>query len=134
MLNLVPYRIRDLLEHWRCQGAITPAQHEAGRHFLRLYDATIGGRSTLDPERIKVDGGLGHGPAAERMAIARCELDAMKQAIGEFDFALLCRIIGMGRDLKADTPAEADRKYLARRVRDALATIANRDRIAAPAA
>ena len=114
--------------------AITPSQYDAGRHFLRLYDATLDGRSTLDPERIRVDGGLGRGPATERIVIARCELDAMKLVVGEFDFALLCRIIGMGRDLKADTPEEADRKYLARRVRDALATIANRDRITAPAA
>ena len=128
------YRVRDLLEHWRSQGAITAVQFDAGQHFLRLYDATIAGRATIDPERIRVDGGSGSGPAAERMVIARGELNAIKTAVGQFDFALLCRVIGMGRDLKADTPEEAERKYISRRVRDALHVIANRDRLSAPAA
>ena len=127
------YRVRDLLEHWRSQGAITSAQFDAGQHFLRLYDSTVGGRATIDPERIRGEGGVRQ-PAAERVVIARCELDAIKTAVGQFDFALLCRIIGMGRDLKADTPEEAERKYLSRRVRDALHVIANRDLISAPAA
>lgn len=128
------YRVRDLLEHWRSQGAISAAQFTAGRRFVSLYDATIAGRATVDPERIKVDGGLGHGPAAERMVLARSELDEIKHVVGELDYSLLCRVLGIGTDLKADAPEEADRKYLARRLRDALGIIANRDRLSTLAA
>lgn len=125
----MPYRVVDILEHWRAQGAISPDQFAAGRHFVRLYDSAIGGRAAIDPERIRVDGGLGQGAAAERILLARTELAQLGAVVGQIDFTLLCRILGLGRDLKADTPDPGERKYLARRVRDALGTIANHDRM-----
>lgn len=144
---IIPYertskmpRRHDVLESWLSHRQITHQQAEAGRRFRDLYDvADMGGHAVIDPgpKSTTVRSGVG----LDR-ATAKSEMLALRPVLGSFDFALVCRVVGAGGDLVGATvtdgkrvttdthaPNDAERRYLAHRVRDALSIMANQFRI-----
>ena len=119
-------RRHDLLLHWADRGVISSVQFTAGRRFEALYGrADMDGHVAIDLCRPKVDGKRTPHVLADDVVFARGELLALRPILGAFDFALVCRVLGAGREL-AESGAEAERKYLGHRVRDALGMMASR--------
>jgi hypothetical protein len=118
----------DVITHWWTRGKIDAAQMAAGRRFQRLWQkAEIGGPAAIDLSKSKVDGGFPVDPLTDAVAAARRELSTLAGALGKIDFPLLTRIVGEGLSLEAEASRWGGRdpeRYIARRVRDALATLA----------
>jgi hypothetical protein len=118
----------DVITHWWARGKIDAAQMAAGRRFQRLWQkAEIGGPAAIDLSKSKVDGGFPVDPLTDAVAAARRELDTLAGALGKIDFPLLTRIVGQGLGLETEASRWGGRdpgRYIARRVRDALATLA----------
>ncbi len=119
----------DVITHWWARGKIDAAQMTAGRRFQRLWQkAEIGGPAAIDLSKTRVDGGFPVDPLTDAVVAGRRELDALAGALGKIDFPLLTRIVGQGLSLEAEAPRWGGRdpeRYIARRVRDALATLAS---------
>ena len=89
--------------------------------------ARAGGPAAIDLSKSKVDGGFPVDPLTDAVAAARRELNTLAGALGKIDFPLLTRIVGEGLSLEAEASRWGERdpeRYVARRVRDALATLA----------
>ena len=118
----------DVITHWWARGRIDAAQMAAGRRFQRLWQrAEIGGPAALDLSKTRVDGGYPFDPLTDAVVVARRELDTLAGALGKIDFPLLTRVVGQGLGLASEAPRWGGRdaeRYIARRVRDALATLA----------
>jgi hypothetical protein len=118
----------DVIMHWWARGRIDAAQMTAGRRFQQLWqDAEIGGPAVIDPSKTRVDGGFPVDPLTDAVMLARRELNALAGALGKIDFPLLTRVVGQGLGIEAEAARWGGRhpeRYVARRVRDALATLA----------
>ena len=120
-------RRHDLLAHWVDRGMINPVQFTAGRRFEVLYGrADMDGHVAIDLCRPKVDGKRTPHAVADDVVFARGELLALRPILGAFDFALICRVLGAGRDLAEAESSDHQRRYLAHRLRDALGMMAAR--------
>lgn len=132
-------RKRDLLGEWRSHHQIDERQFQAGQRFVRLIErADMHGHASIDLGMVRVDRSPCGTAAAARVAMAKAEMIELRQILGVTDFALACRVIGEGHDLSGavvadgaasvDTHAGGDarRRYLAARIRDALALLAAR--------
>jgi hypothetical protein len=118
----------DVITHWWARGKIDTAQMTAGRRFQQLWqDAEIGGPALIDPSKTRVDGGFPVDPLTDAVVLARRELNALAGTLGKIDFPLLTRIVGQGLGIETEAARWGGRhpeRYVARRVRDALTTLA----------
>ena len=133
-------RRHDVLDHWLKHRQITARQANAGRRFRDLYDvAGIEGHAFIDPVGPRASLVLGARGVAATRAEAQSELQALRPVLGALDFALVCRVVGAGEDILGATVSDgkkvtndthagsdADRRYLAHRIRDALGVMAAR--------
>ena len=120
-------RRHDVLASWLAHRVITPRQADAGERFRLLFDvAGLEGHAIIDPIGPKAAWPERVRGAADSRMVARDELKALRGTLGIVDFALVCRVIGTGRELGEDGTSDADRRYLAHRIRDALGVMAAR--------
>lgn len=130
-------RRHDILASWLAHRQITPRQAEAGRRFRDLFDVSgIEGHAVIDPTGPMVTMAERSRGVASARLMAQSELQALRPILGAFDFALVSRVIGAGQDIaghvlpggKVDGNAatDAEKRYLAHRIRDALGLMAAR--------
>ncbi len=111
-------RCTDPLTNWFNRSAISQGQFDAGRRFRQVFDAaSLGGHAMIDLHLLP-GAGLTRVPLPDAQVQARDELKVIRSRLGGFDYALLCRVVGQGQEI--DNRKEEDRRYLNRRVRDAL--------------
>jgi hypothetical protein len=113
------------LDHWRASGHVDAAQYAAGDRFRRLWEsARQSGARAFDFTRPRVDGRAQAGADPMRTASALRGLAEIETLLGRRSFRLVSAMIGE-RKFPADLFAEeTERKYAARRVRDALGELA----------
>jgi hypothetical protein len=122
----------DPLADMHGKGQIDQCDYVAGRHWQAAWEnAEIGGVQALDPTREAVDGGAFCEPLTDIQRRAAQDLKAAREALGVEGNALICDVLGHGLSLaeaarnRAMT-SETDRKYIGRRFRECLATLAVR--------
>ena len=104
---------------------IDEAQRKAGNAFLALLERTHESRGlALDYTKVRVDGGCGVPEISLGRERAARELARIKAKLGLRDFYLARTIIGSNVPISATSPSAAERRYLSRRFRDVLTTLA----------
>jgi hypothetical protein len=122
----------DPLADLKARGVIDPCDYVAGRHWQAAWEnAEIGGIRALDPSREVVDGGRLPELLTDIQRRAAQDLKAARDALGEQGHALVCDMLGGGLSVadaarKRGLTSEIDRKYLGKRFRECLATLAVR--------
>lgn len=130
-------RRHDILESWFAHRQIDRRQLDAGRRFRDLFDVSgVGGHAVIDLGAPKVSLQERTRGAAGARIIAQSELQALRDILGAMDFALVSRVIGAGHDVAgveapggqhdAHAATDAEKRYLAHRIRDALGIMAAR--------
>lgn len=122
-------RRSELLVHWHTRRQIDDAQKAAGEWLQRLHArAQLRSPSCIDYSRPLVDGGRLQEPLTDAVMLARRELMLVATTLGMIDYPLTIRVICEGVAIEAEAsrwPGERPERYVARRVRDALATLAD---------
>src|SRR5215207_629781 len=126
----VVVNLHDVLIQWRARRAIDESQFEAGRWFQALYKrAMIGAVGALQYDKTRVDGGYPMDPLSAQVMEASEELQTIAVLVGVLiDFPLLCRVLGAEVPLAEEAKrwdGESPERYVARRLRTALHTIAD---------
>lgn len=116
----------DLLIHWRSRRTITAAQYEAGQRLQHIwYRAGIGTPGAIQYDKDKVDQSEAADPIADRVVAAANELREIAAYLGRADYKLITALICEGKQLSEYGSNEVERKYISRRVRDALGYLAD---------
>jgi hypothetical protein len=123
----------DPLADMMAKSQIDQCDYVAGRHWQAAYEnAEIGGVRAIDPGKEAVDGGR---PAEVMTDVQRRgmqDIRAAREALGFEGNVLITDVLGHGLSLKqitikhAGTFSEAEYKYVRRRFRECLATLAQR--------
>jgi hypothetical protein len=122
----------DPLADLNAKGQIDACDYLAGRHWQAAWEnAGIGAVRALDPTREVVDGGALPDLLSDVQRRAAQDLKAARHALGEQGHALICDMLGSGLSVadvarKRGVSAETDRKYIGKRFRECLATLAVR--------
>jgi hypothetical protein len=122
----------DPLADMHAKGLIDQCDYVAGRHWEAAWEnAEIGGVRALDPTREAVDGGALPDPLTDTQRRALQDLKAARGALGVEGNALIRDVLGSGLSLaeagrNRGMTSEADRKYIGKRFRECLATLAVR--------
>lgn len=121
----------DPLARLHARHHIDDAQYAAGRAWQAFYEAAeIGGARAIDPTREPVDGGgRVPDPITDRQQHAVRELSRLGRALGEDGDALIRDVLGRRLFIeqvaaKREDFSEAGIKYLGRRFRECLETLA----------
>lgn len=121
----------DPLAGMLARDQIDVAQFEAGRRWQRYHErATIGSVGAIDPTKEAVDGGCIPEPITDGQIEAQTHLNAAREALGSYDTVLVYMVLGERKSLTevADhwrMSSDLERKYLGRRFRDSLETLAS---------
>lgn len=128
----------DALAWLQSRHQIDEAQFIAGRHWQRLHQSsTIGMIRAIDPTKDAVDGGQMPEAITDKQIDAFRELADSYKALGAYGGRLVFEILGEGRGI-AEAAAlrgcqtELETKYLGRRFRECLETLAVHWGYAAP--
>jgi hypothetical protein len=122
----------DPLADMQSKGQIDPCDYVAGRHWQAAWEnAAIGGVRAIDPTRAAVDGGMLPDPFTDTQRRAAQDLRAAREVLGLEGQALICDVLGSGLSLaeagrSRGLTSEADRKYIGKRFRECLVTLAVR--------
>lgn len=120
----------DPLAWMQSRSQIDEAQFAAGRHWQRVHQAsTIGIIRAIDPAKPAVDGGKMPEALTGRQIDAFRELAESYKALGAYGGRLVFEILGEGRGIKEAAAlrgcqTELETKYLGRRFRECLETLA----------
>jgi|GEM_PF-1259438 len=116
----------DLLIHWRARRSIDDAQYIAGHRLQAIwYRAGIGTPGAIRYDKDKVDISEGADPIADRVVAATNELREIAAYLGRADYRLVTALVCEGKQLLDFGSNEVERKYISRRVRDALGYLAD---------
>jgi len=116
----------------RARGFIDTCDYEAGRHWQRAFeDAEIGGVRAIDPTKEAVDGGQMPEVLTDRQVEATKELTDARRELGHAGNWIIVQVLGTRMNLhqvasgRAGRPdCEAEYKYVRRRFRECLGTLA----------
>jgi hypothetical protein len=122
----------DPLADMKSKGQIDDCDYVAGRHWEAAYEkAEIGGIRAIDPSREMVDGGGLPELLTDIQRDAVKDLKAAREALGREGDALICDVLGRGMSIAQAAyvrgmSSETDRKYIGKRFRECLSTLALR--------
>lgn len=121
----------DPLGKMGARGQVDGAQLAAGRRWQSDYEsAEVGGIKANDTTREPVDGGGAfHDPITDRQRVAVQRLQAARAELGQEGESLVRDVLASGLTIelvagKRNLTTERERKYLGRRFREALETLA----------
>ncbi len=109
---------------------IDEAQYAGARHWQRAYElAELGGVGAIDPTKEAVDGGKAPEPLSDAQARAFGDLIKAAKALGQEGESLIRDFLGRGWPLlhvaaRRNMTTETELKYIGRRVRECLETLA----------
>lgn len=125
------------LEHMYARGVISDAEKRAGDLFRRYCEEASLGGGVIDPGRIKVDHSGAGDPMTDRALDAETKLREAARRVGQLDYALLHDVCAVGKSFlevarlwylgldRTPTLAREAGRHVGRRVRDALAVLAD---------
>jgi hypothetical protein len=122
----------DQLADLKSKGRIDECDYVAGRHWQAAYEkAEIGGIRAIDPSREMVDGGRLPELLTDTQRCAVQDLKAAREALGREGDALIRDVLGQGLSIAEAAEnrgllLETDRKYIGKRFRECLSTLALR--------
>lgn len=122
----------DPLADMKSKGQIDDCDYVAGRHWQAAWEnAEIGGIRAIDPSREMVDGGRLPELLTDTQRDAVQDLKAAREALGREGHSLIRDVLGNGLSIAeaADSRglwSETDRKYIGKRFRECLSTLALR--------
>jgi hypothetical protein len=122
----------DPLADMKAKGQIDDCDYIAGRHWQAAWEnAEIGGVRAIDPTREAVDGGRMPELLTDTQRRAVQDLKAAREALGREGHQLICDVLGAGMSITQAAchrglSSEADRKYIGKRFRECLSTLAIR--------
>lgn len=122
----------DPLFDLKAKGMIDQCDYVAGRHWQAAWEnAEIGGVRGIDPSKEAVDGGRIPEVLTDVQRRAVQDLKAARGALGAEGERLIRDVLGEGLSigqaaLRRGLPSESDRKYLGKRFRECLSTLAVR--------
>lgn len=125
-IEVVVNRRHDIVLWLHSRGDIDDAQRQAGDRFLALHEQMQSGFRATDYSREPVDGGSAWPETDVKVSEAAKELDKLRSFLGWKDYLMLERAICHRSSIHGITVGlygearEADRKYIGRRLRDAL--------------
>lgn len=118
----------DPLIHWKARSQIDEAEYHAGRKFQAIFaKAEIGGPAAIDYTKPLVDGGYPVDPLTDDVVQAGNTLLELRVVLGYTDYLLLVRVLCLGKPIQEEALAwggKEPERYIARRVRDGLASLA----------
>lgn len=121
----------DPLAAMRAARQVDQAQYTAGRHWQAAYELSeIGGARAIDPTKEAVDGGAGfRDPISDKVSRAYQDLARGARALGMEGEVIIRDVLGSGMTIvlaatKRGLFTEPERKYLGRRFRECLETLA----------
>ncbi len=120
----------DTLAYMHSHGQIDDAQLQAGRTWQRHYEnSEIGGISAIDPRKEAVDGGKMPEPITDQQITAFKALDDARRDLGQHGYDLVRDVLGSRTTLTEAAISRghcslADRKYVGRRFRECLESLA----------
>ena len=122
----------DPLAEMKSKGQIDDCDYVAGRHWQAAWEnAEIGGIRAIDPTREMVDGGRLPELLTDTQRRAVQDLKAAREALGREGHSLICDVLGSGMSItqaacNRGLSSETDRKYIGKRFRECLSTLALR--------
>lgn len=124
----------DPLADMKSKNQIDQCDYVAGRHWQAAYEnAEIGHVRAIDPGKEAVDGGRMPEVLTDQQRRAVQDLNAAKLALGQEGHALVCAALGQSLSMKQiainrrhGIYSEAEHKYVGRRFRECLRTLAVR--------
>lgn len=125
-IEVVVNRRHDIVLWLHSRGDIDDAQKLAGDRFLALHEQMDYGSRAMDYSREPVDGGAAWPDHDVHAIEAAKELAQLREYVGAWDYLLLVRAICHRSSIHSivmglyGAAREADRKYIGRRLRDAL--------------
>jgi hypothetical protein len=127
------------IEHMFHRGEIDERLRSAAAAFRSWCENLCSSSGTVDPSRpvVDVSGNKYHMP--ERSADAALNLSQMQRRLGDMDYDMMCRVVGVGQSFRdvakvwyANVPDDESssaflecRRHVARRVKDALNVVAD---------
>lgn len=118
----------EILKHWHMRRQIDDAQRDAGEWLRLVHErAQLRSSSTVDFSQPFVDGRRVPEPLTDAMVRARATLALIAGVLGKRDYDLVTRVVCEGVRLEEEArrwPGREPARYIARRVRDALGTLA----------
>lgn len=121
----------DPLAEMNARGQIDGCDYVAGRHWQAAWEnAEIGGVRAIDPGKEPVDGGRLPEVLSDRQRRAVVDLRQATKALGRDGDRLVRDILGAGMTVRdaatvRGLTSEPDRKYVGKRLRECLATLAD---------
>lgn len=122
----------DPLADMKAKNQIDQCDYVAGRHWQAAWEnAEIGSVRAIDPSKEAVDGGRIPEVFTDQQRRAVVDLKAARVALGREGHQLVQDVLGSGMSISQAAIArglgsEADRKYIGKRFRECLATLAVR--------
>jgi hypothetical protein len=122
----------DPLADMKSKGQIDQCDYIAGRHWQAAWEnACIGGVRAIDPTREMVDGGRLPELLNDTQRRAVQALKAAREALGREGHLLIRDVLGNGMSIaeaacSRGLSSETDRKYIGKRFRECLSTLALR--------
>lgn len=122
----------DPLADMLAKKQIDQCDYVAGRHWQTAWEhAEIGGVRAIDPGKEAVDGGRLPEVLTDQQRRAAVDLKSAREALGREGNQLVTDILAAGMSISQAAIArglnsEADRKYIGKRFRECLATLAKR--------
>nr|WP_320141657.1 hypothetical protein [uncultured Cohaesibacter sp.] len=101
-MERVTKRVRDPIENLYSQGKLDDAQHKAAHMVRRAVEGMGTSIGSVDPERIRVDGGRAGDPAIYMLEAAetlRRVQKAVEAEMGKEGWAIVRRVAGYGEAL-----------------------------------
>jgi hypothetical protein len=122
----------DPLADMKSKGQIDDCDYVAGRHWQAAWEnAEIGGVRAIDPTREAVDGGRMPELLTDTQRRAVQDLKAARGALGQEGHLLIRDVLSAGMSItqaacSRGLLSEADRRYIGKRFRECLSTLAVR--------
>lgn len=122
----------DPLADMKSKNQIDQCDYVAGRHWQAAWEhAEIGGVRAIDPGKEAVDGGRLPEVLTDQQRKAVVDLKAAREALGREGHQLIHDVLAAGMSItqaaiSRGLTSEADRKYIGKRFRECLATLAKR--------
>jgi hypothetical protein len=122
----------DPLADMKSKGQIDQCDYVAGRHWQAAYEhAEIGGVRAIDPSKEAVDGGRLPEMLTDQQRRAVQDLKAARLALGPEGNSLVTDVLAKNWTISQAAAergryGEAERKYIGKRFRECLATLAKR--------
>lgn len=119
----------DPLAGLHSRGQIDEAQYHAGRAYQHDFETAERGPRAIDPSKEAVDGGIMPEPITESMRKAAIRLNRAERELGQHGSSLAHDVLIAGLTMaqlgqRRQMTSEAELKYLGRRFRECLDTLA----------